>query len=95
MWVLNSSLGFLFLGLNLGRHEAGTGRTEAPSHSHKTKWKSQREMAQGWLPGDPVCADGIAGLATQGPGQLPGSLLWASPQSSGVEGQGGDKFYDR
>ena len=30
MWILNSPLGFLFLGLTLGPHGAEAGRTEAP-----------------------------------------------------------------
>lgn len=51
-------------------------------------------VAQVWLPGGPVYARGVSGLAIQGLGQLPRSLQWACPRALGL-GAGGDTVYGR
>lgn len=94
MRILNSPLGFLLLGLTHGPHGAGASRRTEPFLAIAIRLSGnlrvpQVKGTQGWLPGGPVCGDGISGLAAQCPGQLPRSLQRASPSRSGVGGQGG------
>lgn len=66
-WILDSSLGFLFLGLTLDPKGLEQEALWPPPQSYKAKWNLDGDSVRDG-PEGPACVDGIAGLATQGLG---------------------------